>query len=60
MLFTLLLVAAPASAQRYSERGDTVTLTDRTTDTVVTVVPVRQGPRRPGRLAAPATQLHLH
>jgi aldose 1-epimerase len=41
MLFTLLLVAAPASAQRYSavQQGDTVTLTDRTTDTVVTVVP---------------------
>ena len=41
MLFTLLLVAAPASTQRYSavQQGDTVTLTDRTTDTVVTVVP---------------------
>ena len=41
MLVTLLLVAAPASAQRYSavQRGATVTLTDRATDIVVTVVP---------------------
>jgi aldose 1-epimerase len=37
MVFTLLLVAAPLSAQRYSavQQGETVTLTDRTTDTVV-------------------------
>ncbi len=41
VLLALLAVAAPASAQRYSavQEGDLVTLTDRATDTVVTVVP---------------------
>ena len=41
IVLALLTVAAPAAAQRYSagQEGDLVTLTDRATDTVVTVVP---------------------
>lgn len=41
MLLAVLATAAPASAQRYSavQQGDVVTLTDRDTDTVVSVVP---------------------
>jgi aldose 1-epimerase len=41
MFVTLLVVAVPAFAQRYTavHQGEVVTLTDRTTDTVVTVVP---------------------
>ena len=37
----LLLAAVPAHAQRYSaaQQGETVTLTDRTAETVVTIVP---------------------
>lgn len=40
-VLALLAVAAPAAAQRYSavHQGEVVTLTDRDTDTVVTVVP---------------------
>ena len=41
ILLAVLAVAVPASAQRYSaaQQGDVVTLTDRGTDTVVSVVP---------------------
>ncbi len=41
VLVAILALATPASAQRYSATrdGETVTLTDRQTDTVVTVVP---------------------
>src|SRR5688572_11725689 len=41
LLLAVLAVAAPASAQRYSavQQGGVVTLTDRGTDTVVSVVP---------------------
>ncbi len=40
-VLAVLAVAAPASAQRYSaaRQGDVVTLTDRDTDTVLSVVP---------------------